>query len=571
MILPEGLTTISNDLFYSCTSLTNVTIPSTVTSIGSYAFANCSKITSITIPSSVTSIGNSAFSGCYNIDNVYITDLSAWCNIKFVGYSSNPLVNAEKLYLNGNEVSVLTISSEIECINDYAFYGFDGITSLNIPEGVKSIGSYVFYNCRNIASVTVPSTLQSIGQNSFLNCNSLASVYIKDLAAWCCIDFAYSSSNPLVNGAQLYNNNTLITTFDAPVALTKINSYAFYGYSGLTTVNINNNVTSVGDFAFSECNSLTNVTISNKVNNIGNKAFSSCSKLISISVDSNNKYYKSIDGDLYSKDGTRLLQYSIAKSSDLFIIPEEVTSISQNAFSGSSNLTKVVVHSNVSEIGFAAFSSCNNLVIYCEVNSEQEGWSYNWNSFKLPVIYCYTGEEYQYTLILNNGENDEYIVSSYAIELPVLSKTGWEFIGWYEDSNFTGNPIETKYYSSINHTLYAKWISEDELYAGTSFERAFTINLGDRVTAVIDEPGEYIYYKFTALTSCKYNFYSSGSQDTYGYIYDINQNLLKSNDDADDDDEDFDIYINLSEGETVYLVVKLYSKDDIGSFTVKVI
>ena len=70
----RGTTTIWNSAFYSCPSLTNITIPDGVTSIGSYALNNCPALTSIIIPDGVTSIGNSAFSYCSSLTNITIPD-----------------------------------------------------------------------------------------------------------------------------------------------------------------------------------------------------------------------------------------------------------------------------------------------------------------------------------------------------------------------------------------------------------------------------------------------------------------------------------------------------------------
>ena len=59
-------------VFYDCSGLTSLTIPSGVTSIGYHAFEGCSGLTSLTVPSSVTSIGKNAFSGCSGLTSIYV-------------------------------------------------------------------------------------------------------------------------------------------------------------------------------------------------------------------------------------------------------------------------------------------------------------------------------------------------------------------------------------------------------------------------------------------------------------------------------------------------------------------
>ena len=68
----SAVTSIGDNAFWECGSLTSVTIPNSVTSVGKFAFLSCSGLTSVTIPDSMTSIGQSAFGGCSGLTSVEI-------------------------------------------------------------------------------------------------------------------------------------------------------------------------------------------------------------------------------------------------------------------------------------------------------------------------------------------------------------------------------------------------------------------------------------------------------------------------------------------------------------------
>ena len=153
-----------------------------------------------------------------------------------------------------------------------------------------------------------------------------------------------------------------------------------YGYSGYSNVVVEDGVTRIGKYAFSGCSSLTSVTIPESVTEIGNWAFSNCSSLTSITVDEDNPAYSSIDGNLYNKDATTMLQYAIGKTDTFFTIPDSVTSFlgeyyfrqtnsglisfhhyCVGVFSGCTNLTSVTIPGSVKSIGATAFYNCTNL------------------------------------------------------------------------------------------------------------------------------------------------------------------------------------------------------------------
>lgn len=159
---------ISGCAFFRCNRLTSVTIPNSVTTIGGSAFYGCSGLTSVTIPNSVTSIGEYAFFGCSGVTKVNISDIAAWCNIKYeyLAYISN----THHLYLNGEEVTNLVIPDGVTNICDGAFAGCSGLTSVSIPNSVTAIGIHAFAGCSGLTSVNIPNGVTAIGNDAFAYC-----------------------------------------------------------------------------------------------------------------------------------------------------------------------------------------------------------------------------------------------------------------------------------------------------------------------------------------------------------------------------------------------------------------
>ena len=279
IIIPESITysgttysvtSIGDNAFSVCSSLTTVTIPNSVTSIGIYAFFGCSGLTSVTIPNSVTSIGIYAFSDCSGLTSVTIPN-----SVTSIGKSA---------FSGCSSLTSVTIPNSVTSIGIYAFSGCSSLTTVTIPNSVTSIGSYAFYVCPSLTSVTIPNSVTSISNYAFSHCSGLTSVTVdKNNGTYDsrnnCNAIIRTSTNTLIVGCK----NTTI-----PNSVTSIGGAAFAGCSGLTSVTIPNSVTSIGEHAFYNCTGLTSVTIGNSVTSIGNYAFFNCSgltKLVSLAVE----------------------------------------------------------------------------------------------------------------------------------------------------------------------------------------------------------------------------------------------------------------------------------------------
>ena len=313
-------------------------------------FYNKSTLTSVTIGNSVTSIVSGAFYGCTGLKTVInlsnLTFSKGSTNNGYVAYYADKVYNVPNgskeddfIFGKQNDVNTLLyylgnakeLTLPADCKGEYYVIGanvFENnttISSIVIPNSVTSIGSSAFKGCTGLTSVTIGNSVTSIRDNAFRNCNGLKGVHISDISAWCGIDFGFNDSNPLYYANNLYLNGELVTELVIPEGVKEIKKYAFYGCTGLTSVEIPNSVTSIGDYAFYECYRLTSIVIGNSVTSIGNGAFYGCTGLTSVEI------------------------------------PNSVTSIGSSAFKGCTGLTSVTIGNSVTSIRDNAFKSCTGL------------------------------------------------------------------------------------------------------------------------------------------------------------------------------------------------------------------
>ncbi len=148
------------------------------------------------------------------------------------------------------------------------------------------------------------------------------------------------------------------TTNNGTITITK-----YTGSGGAVTIPDTINglpVTGIGGSAFYGCTNLSSVTIGNSVSSIGPWVFDHCTSLTMITVDGSNPSYSSMDGVLFNKNQTTLIQCPGAKSGS-YTVSNSVTFIDYGAFEGWSSLTNLTIANSVTSIGGEAFAGCTGL------------------------------------------------------------------------------------------------------------------------------------------------------------------------------------------------------------------
>lgn len=351
---------------------TSYEIPSGVTSIDSCAFADCTGLTSVTIPDSVTSIGDNVFGswwkGPTSFTSINVAESNAY-------YSSDDgvLFNKDKTmlirYPSGKTNISYEIPNSVSIIDDNAFRGCTGLTSVTIPNGVTSIDIFTFERCTSLTSVTIPNSVDFIDVSAFDLCPNLVDVYYTGTEEQWNAIFINAGNEYLKNATIHYSDHEHVTELVGATAATCTED----GYTG--------------DEVCSVCGDT--ITKGKKIEHFGhNYVNGKCATCGAIDTDNViDSGYCGGEGDgtnltwtLY-KNGTLEISgtgkmaswtntiggefspwrdnyYDAIKNID---VDARVTSIGDYAFVGCKRLTSINIPNNVTSIGSGAFYFCKGL------------------------------------------------------------------------------------------------------------------------------------------------------------------------------------------------------------------
>ncbi|WP_302336478.1 leucine-rich repeat domain-containing protein [uncultured Porphyromonas sp.] len=369
VVLKEGVTRIGDYAFYNCTELTSVEIPEGITYIGESAFACCQSLESVTIPGSVTEIGEGAFESC---DSMMALELAS--GLKCVGaFAFSECVALRELILPDTVERIersafagtmalheLVIPGNVQEIGDNAFNGCIQLSSLTLSEGIRVIEEMAFSNCSDLTKVLIPASVECLGDGVFSDCLAMTQIAV-----------APESEHFVVRDDILYSKDLSVLVhypaakeeqeFTIPEEVRKIAGLAFASNYFLMEVMLGDHLEEVGSYAFARCSSLSFMSLPAQTTRLGASPFHDCTMLLEIEVDPSNPCYSSIDGVLYNKEQTQLIQYPAGLYDDFYKVPDTVREIAENACYDAQDLEVLKIPAGVRKIGDMAFAFCDQL------------------------------------------------------------------------------------------------------------------------------------------------------------------------------------------------------------------
>ena len=239
------------------------------------------------------------------------------------------------------EKSSFVVPKSVTIIGPFAFCLQKSLRMIYLHDGITTICTAAFMACRSLTQIVIPKQVKNINCDTFDGCTSLCNVTIPDGAE--------SIEHNAFRGCRSLSQITL------PNSLKTI--YGFEGCSSLREIDIPAGVENISGFMF--CDSLRKVTLHRGVKRIDGYAFRYCGSLSEINFPEGLEEI----GDrafMPSYDGTNGLTK--------IVFPSTLRKIGVEAFYYNCKLRSVEFHSNIKEMGEAAFARCSSLEVIDKPN-----------------------------------------------------------------------------------------------------------------------------------------------------------------------------------------------------------
>lgn len=403
--VPDGVEVIERNAFSACENLKKINLPQSIRFIGDGAFKRCRRLEILNIPSGVKNDLKECFDECdsmkklvlsYNFLNE-IPDLPKECAVL-----DERGKNFEAFEIDNGYHEITYISDGFEYAESVLKKYKGRKKKVKIPKRTLGlctdafIGSFAeqIFISSNVRKIQCGigkenETLKKIHvdeKNKFYS-SADGVLYSKDKRVLYYVPRQYAGKEFVVPDSveTIETYSFSYCGFERIIlgrGIKRIKEEAFCRCSRLTEIILPEGLEYIGSEAFAECALPKNFILPKSVKYIGcaafaeseieyvyigenvadiNAPFESCGRLEKIEVDKNNKCYISIDGNLYTKDRRRIVQYAPGKEETEFSVPNCVAEICNSAFYGCINLKKAHLSESVEFIGDFAFAWCSGL------------------------------------------------------------------------------------------------------------------------------------------------------------------------------------------------------------------
>ena len=242
-------------------------------------------------------------------------------------------------------IRTVVVGNNVTNIGDKAFEGCTALTTIERWGNVQRIGKKAFEGCTGLVSITIPHTVTEIEGEAFRNCINLRNVTIEN--------------HHTTLSFTGYNNRTAETICNSPH---NHNTFNWFLNCPIETLHLGRNYTLSTAFSFhsdlfARTSTLQTLTIGSTVTELGYNAFKDCSSLKNVTL----------------QDGGGLSIFAGAFDNcpiQLLYLGRTVSAVGGwQPFQGKTSLTTLTIGSNVTSMGFQAFSSCSGLT---QITSHRE-------------------------------------------------------------------------------------------------------------------------------------------------------------------------------------------------------
>lgn len=377
---------VSENAFQNCSSLTEVTLDDSIETIMDSAFKDCKSLEKVNNFDKIKEFAVNAFSGCESLvfekitvkkDVTYHPYCLAGTAVREVEYEEGNTITVNYLFSGCKQLKKVTLPSTVTTVSIGTFRNCEALDDINTPESLKRIDSDAFENT-GFTAVTVRKGI-SYYSSAYSHCKKLKEVVFEEGKTW--------------TGELLFLGCTALERVELPSSVTVIGTKSFSGCSSLKEIDLSN-IKKIEKEAFSHSLCLTEVNLP-KINEIQTDAFLGCLNLRKVntsninawaSVTFENEYanpvyyakciYENGEPVFFPRFNAvyRIEAYAFVNCSSFLsvVFDGPVWSVDKYAFSGCSKLKTVILLERALSFDSTSFDKCDSIRNFIDFSGQYD-------------------------------------------------------------------------------------------------------------------------------------------------------------------------------------------------------